>query len=195
MPKLDLSGWRINASSKRTLQTTVEGGKRLCTRQPFTCERCPWLPQQRRSNVFRQIAGQGLHVRFCGQAVVLALLAFSHSVGAQTEPGGSIVQLPTSAQEYITEPVWSRKPSADELAPYRPDAAQQSRIAGVGVVDCTAKADGTLTNCSVLEVRPTGWQYELATPRAVSRLYRLTSRLPDGCSVAGMHVKVAVSWQ
>jgi len=63
------------------------------------------------------------------------------------------------------------------------------------VVDCVAKADGQLTGCKTLEVRPAGWDYEFAGQKLVERTYRLESTTSDGEPVAGKHVLVTVIWK
>jgi len=125
-------------------------------------------------------------------ACALAIAPYCASASAQTiatAPQGSTA---SSGPAYINVPDWASKPQASALALYRPIDAQ---VPGGAVVDCAARADGRLVDCTTKEVRPSGLHYESAGPLAVERLYRLKPTLADGRSVAGMHVVVTVIWK
>jgi len=94
-------------------------------------------------------------MRAPGVAVLIAVLACSLKAQASV---GDEVQLaqPDPNVEYIRDPVWAKSATRIDLAPFQPERAHQAGVTGGAVVDCAAKADGSLIDCKTLKVLPAG---------------------------------------
>ena len=134
-------------------------------------------------------------MKAAGTLAILAAVAFGARAEAQAPSTSSQGSVGSAEPQYISSPEWASKPNDNDLSPYRPEHAYRDGVPGGAIVDCKAAADGTLDECKVSKAKPQGWQYEIAGPRAVSRLFKLKPTLPDVRSVKGMHVLVAVIWK
>ena len=122
---------------------------------------------------------------FCVAAA--AVLAFGTTTAAEVAPAPT----PDDAG-YIANPDWAAPIRQSELDLYRPIDAHDP---GGAIIDCGVKADGHLVDCKTVEVKPTGVHYEDAARLVAMRLCRLRPTLPDGASVAGTRVRIAVIWR
>jgi len=124
---------------------------------------------------------------------LLAAVTLGGAASAQSPP--TVLQSLPGGPGYITAPDWASKPGKGTLDLYRPERAYLAGVPGGAVVECVAQTDGHLIQCKTLEVRPAGWEYEYAGPKAVSSLYRLKPMLANGQSVAGKRVVVTLIWK
>ena len=133
-------------------------------------------------------------MRAPGVAALIAVLACGLKTQAGVQDEVQLAQ-PNPNAEYIHDPVWARSATSNDLAPFQPERAHRAGVTGGAVVDCAAKADGSLTDCKTLKVAPAGWEYELAGRIAAARLFKLKPLLEDGRPVSGMRVIVPVIWK
>lgn len=83
---------------------------------------------------------------------------------------------------------WVRAPSQRDFERYYPRRALYSGQDGRVVLDCVADGRGRL-NCSVAEEAPRGFGFGNAAI-SISRQLRVQSRMPDGRSVEGGHLRL-----
>lgn len=77
-------------------------------------------------------------------------------------------------------PVWAVLPTAEQRERAYPRRARLQQIAGGALVRCRAEANGTLTQCVIVDEEPRGWSFGEAALRLAS-----TARVRDTTSAGG----------
>jgi TonB family protein len=116
---------------------------------------------------------------------VLATLLISASAVAQ---GTSV------ASPEITQADWMRVPTGDDMAKYYPPSAIAKGVQGRVLLFCDVKADGTLTNCSVLAEWPASAGFGAASIKLAS-VFRMKPKTFDGQSVGGAQISIPIAWR
>lgn len=92
----------------------------------------------------------------------------------------------------IVHPVWIRRPVGDDMAAAYPAAAAERLINGRGLLVCTVKGQGRLTDCDVTGETPTGWGFGHAILSLAGK-FQMRSLDRDGNPVTGGHVSIPVT--
>lgn len=92
----------------------------------------------------------------------------------------------------IREPVWTSRPSAQEIAALRPKAASGFKLSAVAGLWCVAQADGSVSQCQVDWQDPRGMGFGEAALKAAP-LFRMETSDRHGL-VEGRPVQVQLTW-
>lgn len=102
----------------------------------------------------------------------------------------SLLMLATAAaMAPVTEPVWVRRPSGEDIALAYPAGAMRAGIEGAATLDCIATEGGTLTNCGLVTETPDGMGFGAATLKLSAR-FLMKPRDQQGQPVAGRPFKL-----
>ena len=93
-------------------------------------------------------------------------------------------------QTTATAPAWIRRPDADAMTRYYPEAALEQKVVGRVVLDCEVALD-TTASCVVKEESPEGWDFGQAA-LALSQSFRLQPGQLGGQPVAGTRKSVTL---
>lgn len=91
----------------------------------------------------------------------------------------------------IAKPVWTDKPSGDDLLRYYPEAAFRRGIGGKAVIACTVNAQGRLESCQVESESPAGENFGAAALR-MAPLFGMSPNTADGAPVEGARVRIPI---
>ena len=94
----------------------------------------------------------------------------------------------------ITRPDWIHQPNGQDFVNYYPPQALEAGISGHTAMECTVKADGTLTACHIVEETPSGKGFGSAELKLASR-YRMKPQTVDGAPVEGAKIVIPMSWK
>ena len=94
----------------------------------------------------------------------------------------------------ITQPDWVKKPSGEDVSRYYPDRAQRLEQGGRVTLNCTVRANGTVTNCAVQSENPSDMGFGEAAIK-LSRLFKMRPQTRDGSPVEGASVKIPLTFQ
>lgn len=114
----------------------------------------------------------------------ILMLMLAAVMGA--EPAAPVA--PPSAS-FIDNPVWIRRPSAEDATSLYPVDALRLERAGRVVMACDVGADGTLTACEIIEETPVSFGFGQAALK-LSGLFQMEPRTPYGRPVAGAKVRL-----
>jgi protein TonB len=89
----------------------------------------------------------------------------------------------------IVGPEWAKKATGEDVERVFPTRAKRREINGAATIQCGVVANGTLTNCTVLEEQPLGEGFGEAALKLAPR-FRLKPMLKDGRSVEGGIVRI-----
>lgn len=81
----------------------------------------------------------------------------------------------------ITNPSWSRQPSADQMMRAYPDRALNSGVAGAATLNCLVLPTGAVTDCNVSRETPGGYGFGRAA-QGLSRHFRVNPRTVNGAA-------------
>lgn len=81
----------------------------------------------------------------------------------------------------ITNPSWSRQPSADQLMRAYPQRAITARVAGSASLNCLVLPTGAVTDCNVSRETPGGYGFGRAA-QGLSRHFRVNPRTVNGAA-------------
>lgn len=93
----------------------------------------------------------------------------------------------------VTEPVWLRRPNAEQVATAYPSGAMREGIEGEVTLDCTVTETGTLTGCDLASEAPKGMGFAAATQK-LSAGMQMKLHDGQGRPVAGRPFKLAIRW-
>jgi TonB family protein len=146
-----------------------------------------------------------------GEAALKLTAAFQAKMGGPSVVGGK-VRIPVrflapppallSAAPTVLQPVWIRKPSAEDIARLYPAGAARRGLSGRVTLTCRIGADGRLPACGVGRVEVVGEQpatpddepdFGTATLR-LANLFQMEPVSRDGVKTAGGVVRIPVRW-
>lgn len=116
-----------------------------------------------------------------------AVLAAANAAAAPTHA-------PPLLPSGITNPDWSQRPSADDVARYYPERAQRLEVSGRAELSCQVLADGKLAGCSVVSEDPPDQQFGEAALK-LSRLFKMRPMTRDGAPTNGGTVHIPIRFQ
>jgi protein TonB len=93
----------------------------------------------------------------------------------------------------ITQPDWSQKPSADDMARYYPERAQRLNVTGRAELACTVLANGKV-NCDVASEDPPDQGFGDAAMK-LSKLFKMRPMSRDGVPTNGGRVNIPIRFQ
>jgi len=118
--------------------------------------------------------------------IIAVILAASSSVAmAQERP---------AAARTIENPQWLARPNRGQIVMAYPYKAELAGITGGAMLRCSVTADGTPTDCKVLNETARGFDFGKNALKLVPR-YRMAPTTSDGASVAGATVIFPVMFQ
>lgn len=91
----------------------------------------------------------------------------------------------------IRNPVWIRRPTAEEAGRLYPERALNRGVAGSATLWCGIRADGTMTDCQVVDESPAGWRFGAAA-LSMAKFFRISPKTVDGKAVEGSRVRIPV---
>jgi TonB family protein len=100
------------------------------------------------------------------------------------------INLPPPPPAYDTQPDWTRTPDADDVAAAYPAAGRG--LTGEVRLDCTIMANGRLGPCVMVAESPVGLGFGASAMR-LALIYAMRPTGPDGKSLAGEHVILAIT--
>lgn len=90
----------------------------------------------------------------------------------------------------ITNPSWSRQPSADQLLRAYPERAIAASVSGSAALNCLVLPNGSVADCTVTRETPGGYGFGRAA-LSLSRHFRVNPRTVDGAA-QGSRINIAL---
>jgi TonB family protein len=123
----------------------------------------------------------------------LGLLALALA-GAWTVPAFSADTRPILPLEHtVTNPDWSRRPTAEEVMRFYPSLALKLKLSGAVRISCQVGKAGDLRGCAILSEVPAGLGFGAAAV-ALAGLIRMTPQRVDGELTDGGSVQLPISF-
>lgn len=97
-----------------------------------------------------------------------------------------------SSPTLITQPVWTRKPTGEDIARVYPTPAQVKGIEGYAVLVCQVAPDGGLANCMASEEGPYNQGFGAATINLSSKFHMQPPATVSGAPLAGGYVSISI---
>lgn len=108
------------------------------------------------------------------------------------ETGPVIASPPTPAPPgIIRNPVWISRPTPEQVGRLYPERALNRGITGSATLWCGIRANGTMTDCQVVDESPTGWRFGNAA-LSMAQYFRISPKTIDGKPVEGSRVRIPV---
>ncbi|HEY3815223.1 MAG TPA: energy transducer TonB [Caulobacteraceae bacterium] len=98
------------------------------------------------------------------------------------------------APAILTDPQWVRQPNGNDFVTFYPPQALEAGIEGHSSMECTVRADGTLTACHIISESPAGKGFGSAELRIASR-FKMRPATRDGEPVEGHKVVIPLAWK
>jgi hypothetical protein len=160
--------WRWNA---------WQGGQQIANAQ-FERRNGAWLVASKRVILERR-AGGGFALPMPDCAAIAGAPA-----SAQPAQGGA-----GKRQVVLVDPVWIRRPTAEDLMTYFPDRALHAGVTGHVTLNCDATQEGLLTDCLVAKEDPPGMGFGAAAHR-LAKLFKLAPLSQTGHPIQGNLVRL-----
>ncbi|WP_165842831.1 TonB family protein [Phenylobacterium deserti] len=97
------------------------------------------------------------------------------------------------AQPSIVDPTWLRRPGPNDLRAAWPKGALEKRLEGRALIGCVVTAQGTLTQCQVLEETPAGSGFGGAA-LSLTPQFLMKPATQDGRPVEGGRVRIPIQF-
>ena len=104
-----------------------------------------------------------------------------------------LLMLVVAAVAPVTEPVWLRRPNAEQVASAYPSGAMRDGIEGDVTLDCTVTEAGALAECVLASEAPEGMGFAAATQKLSAGMF-MKPRDRQGQLVAGRPFKLTIRW-
>ncbi len=128
-------------------------------------------------------------VLMAAAAMLVATAAAAAPADLPGDPAARRGALPVEG--VITNPTWTRLPTAEDLARYYPPQATIAGVNGRAVMTCLVTAEGSVSDCQVVDETPPGLGFGGAAV-AMAPLFRMTPRALDGEPVGGARVTIPI---
>lgn len=89
----------------------------------------------------------------------------------------------------ITNPIWDRKPSGEDVFRHYPARARLVGLDGKAIIACSVKDTGALTGCTVVSESPSGYGFGDAAI-VLSTRFRMKPMSANGAPVEGLTVRI-----
>lgn len=109
--------------------------------------------------------------------------------GVPDATGDAVTNTPPEPPLVISNPNWTKRPTAEQLIRAYPDRALRDGVSGSASLRCTVRIDGTLTGCGVVSETPAGQGFGQAASE-LARHFRMSPRTVNGQPVEGARVTI-----
>jgi hypothetical protein len=129
-------------------------------------------------------------------ALAVALLAVSDDPSlnstSETNSSARAVEATSPADNPVTRPIWTRRPSRDDLVRLYPRNIGDAKTVRV-VAKCQIGPDGKFRNCEIVREDPASEAFAEATI-SLSKLFQMKPEDGEGKAVAGRQLFLPVTW-
>jgi protein TonB len=91
----------------------------------------------------------------------------------------------------IRNPVWISRPTPEQVGRLYPERAVARGVTGSATLWCGIRANGTMTDCQIVDESPAGWRFGNAA-LSMAQYFRISPRTVDGKPVEGSRVRIPV---
>lgn len=98
---------------------------------------------------------------------------------------------PTTTPGVIRNPVWISRPTPEQVGRLYPERAADRGITGMATLWCGIRANGTMTDCQVVDESPAGWRFGAAA-LSMAQYFRISPKTVDNKPVEGSRVRIPV---
>lgn len=101
------------------------------------------------------------------------------------------VVAPPTPPSVIRNPVWISRPTPEQVGKLYPERAANRGMTGSATLWCGIRANGTMTDCQVVDESPAGWRFGAAA-LSMAQYFRISPKTVDGKPVEGSRVRIPV---
>ena len=110
---------------------------------------------------------------------------------ATAEPGPTVIASPPTTPGVIRNPVWISRPTPEQVGRLYPERAADRGITGTATLWCGIRANGSMTDCQVVDESPAGWRFGSAA-LSMAQYFKISPKTVDGKAVEGSRVRIPV---